>query len=407
MVGSVIGKGLSVVAGIVIARFLGKEIYGEYGMIRNTLMQIAIFSTLGLGYTGTRYVAKYVENGRENVIPYIRIIYRITLLVSTLLALLVFVFAAPVAAYLEAPDTAPAFRLTAAIIIINAVNTAQVGILSGFKAFKDIARINGWSGVVTLALSAVLTYWQGLYGALVALLISLLFNALLNGLSIRKYTGSLPSASAGTAAGYGEIIRFSLPIALQESAYSVIGWTTSLILIKFSDYGQMGLSSVACQWYNIVLFIPGVLKNVMLSHFSSESDHRVLRNRMMAVNFLSTLVCFAGVAVFSHLIASFYGESFRDELPLLLIISCLGSVFNSVGSVILYDYISSGKTWTSFMLSTIRDCATLGLMYFAISSGRFGIPASRLLSIITMSVAFAFAALLLAYEYCFKKRNDV
>ena len=37
LLGSVLGKGLSLVAGIAVARFLGKEIYGEYGMIKNTL----------------------------------------------------------------------------------------------------------------------------------------------------------------------------------------------------------------------------------------------------------------------------------------------------------------------------------------------------------------------------------
>ena len=43
LIGSTIGRGLSLVAGILVARFLGKDIYGEYGIIKTTLVYIEIF----------------------------------------------------------------------------------------------------------------------------------------------------------------------------------------------------------------------------------------------------------------------------------------------------------------------------------------------------------------------------
>ena len=49
LAGSALGKGLSLLAGIAVARFLGKEVYGEYGTIRTTLFYIAIVSTFGFG----------------------------------------------------------------------------------------------------------------------------------------------------------------------------------------------------------------------------------------------------------------------------------------------------------------------------------------------------------------------
>ena len=38
LAGSALGKGLSLLAGIAVARFLGKEVYGEYGTIRTCLL---------------------------------------------------------------------------------------------------------------------------------------------------------------------------------------------------------------------------------------------------------------------------------------------------------------------------------------------------------------------------------
>ena len=58
LVGSAAGKGLSLIAGIAVARFLGSELYGEYGTIKNTLLMIAIFSSMGLGYSATKFIAR-------------------------------------------------------------------------------------------------------------------------------------------------------------------------------------------------------------------------------------------------------------------------------------------------------------------------------------------------------------
>ena len=63
--GNSLGKGLALAAGIVVARLLGKEIFGEYGMIRNTLVSIAIFSTFGLGFTATKYISENRLNNDE------------------------------------------------------------------------------------------------------------------------------------------------------------------------------------------------------------------------------------------------------------------------------------------------------------------------------------------------------
>ena len=64
------------------------------------------------------------------------------------------------------------------------------------------------------------------------------------------------------------LAKFCLPIALQESLYTVSYWAGMLILIKMSDYGEVGLNSAATQWAAAILFIPSVLQNVMLSHLS-------------------------------------------------------------------------------------------------------------------------------------------
>ena len=77
--GNVVGRGLALVSGIFVARFLGKDIFGEYGIIKNTILTIGVFSTFGLGYTTTKYIAEFKEFSRELIPLFVKTANKITL----------------------------------------------------------------------------------------------------------------------------------------------------------------------------------------------------------------------------------------------------------------------------------------------------------------------------------------
>ena len=58
ILGNVIGYSLLFIAGVIVARIIGKNLYGEYGMLKSIFTSIGMFSTFGLSYTGTKYVAE-------------------------------------------------------------------------------------------------------------------------------------------------------------------------------------------------------------------------------------------------------------------------------------------------------------------------------------------------------------
>lgn len=364
LLGSALGKALSLLAGIIVARLLGKEVYGQYGLLKSTLINISIFSTLGLGYTGTRFVAKNIDNGVSEII---RNIYRIALAFSFLVAILVFAFATPISVFIKAPEMNNALRFTAFIIVINAVNSTQIGILSGFKAFKQIARNNVYAGCVTFILSALFTYLWGFEGALYALFASFLFNVLINSNSVRKLIRLCHDYKVEKHIRIKELIFFSLPIALQESMYTIVGFLSSYLLIRYADYGELGITSAASQWSAVILFIPGVMKNVMLSYFSSSESTKSLRKRMICINSLSTFIPWLLIVVLSNFIVSFYGRTFNN-LNIVIIISCSSAIFSSISSVIVYEFISLGKVWTMFFLRLLRDTSSVLLLWYMLTT---------------------------------------
>lgn len=395
LIGSVLGKGLSLLAGIAVARYLGKDVYGEYGIIKNTLFQIAVFSTLGLGYTGTRFVAKSIAASANNTRQIIRAIYTISYITSGLLAVLTFIFSDQIAALIKVPDTSLAIKCTALIIVANAVNTAQVGILSGFKAFKKIAQNNTWGGIVTFVTSVGFTYLWGLNGSLLALLISMVFNAVINNVSIKSLTKRMSMVSSANTGLYKELIGFSIPVALQESLYSVVAWSISFLIIEYSNHGELGLYTAAMQWANIVLFIPGVLKNVILSYFSSSQNTVSLRNKMIMINITATFIPFVFISIFATWITSFYGPTFA-ALPLLLMMSCFASIFYSVAGVVLYEFISNGNTWLVFFARLFRDGSILILSVILLSTRIVDYPSSAIVIMVHTAVGVLFALFMVA-----------
>lgn len=364
--GNVMSKGLSLVAAILVARFLGREAYGEYGMIKNTLVYIAVFSTFGLGFTSTKYISQNKDNEPSRLRSLINASTLVSLCFSGIMALAVFIFANPLAIYLEDASMATTLRYTSIVIVFNSIATVQIGLLSGLKKFKETAKINVWVGVITFIFSVILTYYYGLEGSVIALLITNVANCILNLLLLRKTMLDYPSEIKILWSDVKELIRFSAPIALQESSYSITFWASNLILVKMADYGQLGLHSAATQWTAIILFIPSVLQNVMLSYLSesastgaNSSQHAMLK-RMLLINFTATFIPFLLALGISPFVVTIYGESY-DGLPLVLNIAMAATVIRCMVQVFIQEFIAIGKTWTLCFIRLGRDIVSLGL----------------------------------------------
>lgn len=363
LLGSGIGKGLSLIAGIFVARLLGSEVYGEYGTIRTTLIYIAIVSTFGFGYTATKYVAEYKIDGSLKLRSLVYKILMITFYVSTVLALLFIIFANDISLLLKSANLSILLKRYSILIIFNALVTTQIAIISGFKNFKATSIINIYSGVIVFVCSILFTYFWGLDGAILALLFSFLVQLILNQIVIIKELRKvLESNNIFTWKETLPLIKFSTPIALQESLYSIVHWATLWLLIEFSDYTQVGLSSAGALWQSVVIFIPAMLKNVMFSYLTTDKKSNQLTKQLIIINFICSLIPSVIVILLSSVISNFYGYSFNG-VRTIIILSVSSSVFISISEVYCYKLISNNYPWFVFFSRFIRDIFILSSAY--------------------------------------------
>ena len=268
--GNVIRQGLALISGIVVARFLGKEIYGEFGTIRTTLVYIAIVSTFGFGYTATKYVAECLQNNVRKLKSLVSIILKVTCAFSALLALLLFVFSDSIAVFIDAPHLSETLKVASPVVVMNAINSTQIAILSGFKEFKVIARINAYSGGVTFVSSIGFTYWWGLNGAVFALLIAFLFQAILNAAAIRKIADKYEGNShfAGERNTIKDQVR-SLDIAALVPQVKIDGDSATFTCAYWRHFGGLYIAETRLKNENGHIYVVSENKRCLVIHHSN------------------------------------------------------------------------------------------------------------------------------------------
>lgn len=395
--GAVVSRGLMLLASILVARLLGQTGFGEFGMIRSTVGMFVVFAGFGLGMTATKHIAEYFRQdpGKAGRIWAISELF--TLAAGTVAAAAVLVAAPWLAGEtLNAPHLAPEVRIGALILLVNAVNGAQTGALSGFEAFRTVAKINVWVGLASFPLLVGGAYWGGVRGAVWALLLNMLLNWLLNHLALRRLAArhAVPFAVRECARELPILWRFSLPAALSGFMVSPVLWGCNALLVQSpGGYGEMAIFEAANQWRIAALFLPGMVGQVMLPILSSLSGGDVLAKHWQAVkyhmllNAVLVLLAAAVIALAAAWIMRGYGEGFAQGRWVLIVLA-VSAIPVAVSQVVGQAMASLGKMWAAFAINLLWAVTLLGSSVWLLSRGygALGLAVSYLLAYLLHSL---------------------
>lgn len=399
--GNGVGNFLLLMAGVLIARFLGKDLYGEYGMVKTTMFYIAGFASFGLSYSSTKFVAENIGDNPNKVYGIIISCLEIALSFSALLCLALFVFADNIASFVNEPRLAQPFRYLGVIIITRSLANTLNGLLGGFKEYKHIGINSIISGATLLIFGAFLTFFWGLIGSFVALMLSQLVLCVLNSIVLYHISQKFSIRIKGS---FTEILKFSLPIAVQELFFVICNWGVMLVLTKFASLGDVGIYSAAAQWYAVVLFIPNLLSNVVLSYLSGENkrekEYNYLFKKILLINILCAIIPFVIVVLLANVITSFYGSDFSD-LSKVLRILIAGTVFACAAGVYQSDYIARNQNWSLAFIRLFRDSLILFSLFFVLNINNK--DAALKLAIINTAAYVIYFLLLHMADKVFKK----
>jgi O-antigen/teichoic acid export membrane protein len=267
------------------------------------------------------------------------------------------------------------------MLLFGAIAGSQTGALTGFEAFKNIARVQVYVGVATFCLLIIGTLAAGLLGAVVALTVSLFLNCVLNEVELRREAANagVPLNAEGYWREWRVIWHFSMPAILAGILVAPVNWLCISILVHQPDgYAEMGIVNAANQWRSALVILPATLGTIalpMLSHLHNVGDFAGMRKvfwTSVAVNGTTALLAAVVISAFSPWIMQMYGEGFQGG-ELVLVVLVLSAALMVTVSVVGQILASSDRMWAGFFLNCGWAFTTIAATWFLRHHGAAGL----------------------------------
>lgn len=382
VLGSVVSSGVTLIMLILVARLLGKQVYGQFVVIQSTLSMVGVFAGFGIGATATRYAA---ELKMRNTI---RLGHILTLAERTILGFGLMVSIGLVCAadwmakhILAAPGLGVSLAISACAVLFTALDSYQKSVLIGFESIRAFAIGTVISVIVGFPIMLLAAYKYGLRGAVVAMVVNAIIQASISryqmNRELRKY--KITPHAKGCLSEWPVLWRFAVPALLAGALVGPAHWAAQAMLANTPNgYAELAVLGIAMQWFNVIMFLPGTVGRVVLPILTDQmtkNDHRSSRQILfyaMGANALVAVPLVVIVGVFSPLIMSLYGQSFENEyLPLRLavMIAMLVAIQLPVGDLIA----AASRMWLGAMMNAGWMFVYVGLAYFLVNKGATGV----------------------------------
>jgi len=396
LVGTVLSRLLGLLASIFVARMVGKVGLGELGIVQSTVGMFSTLAGLGLGLTATKHVAEHRGANPRLVGETIGLLSLISW-GSGILMTLVILFLSPWLAQhtLAAPQLIPELQSGSLLLLFGVINGVQTGILSGFEAFKSIARINLICGVANFPIMVGGAYFAGLPGAVWGLVTSLALNCGLNFLAVRR-----EAKAAGAVVIYRHVHkhwpllwRFGLPGMLSGLIAGPVNWGTSTLLVnQHGGYAEMGILNAANTWFQAATFLPYLLGQVLLpilASYSAAKNRAGLNRALVLATYVNLMIMLPIVAIgcgLSRYIMGLYGPGFSEGWPVLAI-TLLSGLALMAQAPVTDRLVATSKMWAYFFAHVVWAVVFVtGTCFLVPAHGSAGYALARLIAYVLCGV---------------------
>lgn len=380
MAAAVATSGFNFIFNIVIARLLGRDIFGQFGMVQTTIATVAGIAQLATGYTATKYVAEFRSKDPDRAGRVIALCAAVSLATSCVAAIGLYAGAPWLAAIsLKAPALTPALRLAAILVFFTVLIGYQLGTLAGLESYRVIAILALVTGVANLIAAGAGAHYWGLAGAIGGLGLG----SAVQWLAFRFATHA-ECAKAGIRiplqAFWSEramFLSFALPAALSGFSSMPALWLSNAFLARQpGGFAQMGLYTAALNLRTLVFFLPTLVNRVSMSLLNNQKgmgDWRGYR-RVFTANVLVTAASVvlggAMVAIVGVRVLLIFGKDFTAGYPVLLLV-LLSALPEALAMAIVQVVHSQARLWLSFFVIALpKDCSLILFAYLL--TGRFG-----------------------------------
>ena len=379
----------SVVAGIIVARWLGAKGLGELAVINVAVATVVQLGSFGLPSSNTYFIAQDQERFRSAAIN--SLIFAV--LVGSILALALSAIASLRSDWFGfvSPDL---IRIASISIPFQLITLIGLNILLAVGKVKEFNLLDlaGQSFVLINAAVGLIVLNRGL-GTLVtlntaaAILVSVVVATLLV-VSARALAQSHWRADMSLLR---RMIAYGIKFHVSILAGAIMLRADLLVVNHFRGPEEAGVYSVASQFALLLMLLPGVIATLLFPRVTAEQDARGETTCLVTryTTFIMFLCCLAAVP-FSLLLPVLYGEAFSDATKLLLIL-LPGVYLMGLESVLVQHFNALGLPRSIPVYWIITLALNLVLVFALVP--RFGAQGAAIASTISYAAIFALVAL--------------
>jgi len=387
LAGTIGSRALALASAILAARILGKMHYGEWGIIQSTVGMFGTLAGFGMGTTAAKFIGELRTTDPTRAGKVIALSSGVSWVAGCALAALLALGSSWLSEHaLSAPSLTGSLQLSSFLLLLSGVNGAQTGALSGFEAFKSVARINLLTGVLSFPLTVISAYWFGVAGIVVGTSLGQAIGCYLNFLALRRVAKSngVPISYFSCMDELPTLWKFSVPAVLTQVLISGVNWLAAAMLVRQPNgFAEMGVFNAANQWFNALIWLPYVVNSVslpMLAERLGANDNRgavSLLKMSVRMNAAVALPVVGVGCLLSPYIMMTYGSGFQASWPTLsvvLINAGLLALVMPVGQVMS----ARGHMWLGFSSNLAWALVFLGMNIFLAGWAAFGLASARL-----------------------------
>jgi O-antigen/teichoic acid export membrane protein len=368
------------VANVACARLLGVSRFGELAIVLST---VNLFTTLvagGLTMTATKFVAEHRDTDPHSAGKVIGL----STATSFVSGMAPMAFILPLAPWLsrvvlKASGLSSALILGGVVMFFGALNGSQIGALSGFESFKQIALGSLIRGIGTFLFVTFGALLGGIAGALLGYIATGAATFLFYQRIIRRECAlrRIRISYSFDRNDLRLLWRFTLPVLLTSLSFSPALWWSNILLARASGYSEAGVFNAVFQWSMFIGFFSSAVSNTalpMLSSIRAERDVTKYK-RCLAINFLMAavpaIVMAVPVAMGARFIVALYGPAFEHGAAALVLIS-IASVISASNTTVGYAIWSLDATTSGVLLALLRGCTLVLASYALAGKGAVG-----------------------------------
>jgi O-antigen/teichoic acid export membrane protein len=376
--GSVGSRALIMLSGVIISRILGSEYYGQFSMVNSTVTLFVTFSSMGISATLTRYVAIYL-NAPAKMGNIIGSLSAFVGLMSVIMSVTLFLLSKMLSLWVSDSDVLTGyFKITSFTIFFSALASIQQSILLGMEKYKQSARIELIRCGVYIVLAGILSSWQGIYGAIWALLITNVHQFCLLYLENRREykLKNIVLRFNFDIEIKKLILYFTIPAFAASLLVIPVSWINNSILAKQVGFGELAIFSVALQWMTMITYIPAQLGQVkpIYTDLYANKKYIELKNMFKKITISSIMLVIPIIlfaVIFGEFILNLYGDGYEKgyfTFILMMIAALLITLQSQIGSLLQ----AIGRMWAGFILNLIWSVVIIGVFYYFRAFGSFG-----------------------------------